>query len=447
MSYGYGNQAYGQQYPPQGGYGQPYPPQHQQSPYPPQQGHYPPPQGQYPPQGYPPGPPPGHAPYGGHSPAPPQGYGHPPPGQYGVPPPPPSPYGQPPPPHGGYGAPPPAPYGAPPPQHAAPPVQATPPSIGYGAPQIIPWDGAPDANAARQAMKGFGTDEKGLIRALATRDPLQIAAIRDAFKRLHNRNLEADIKSETSGWFEKGLVAIVRGPLHHDVFSIRDAVDGPGTKEKILNDVLLGRSNADIRAIKGAYYATFHRSMEEDVRSDLSMKTKRHFDIVMGASRAEDAAPVIPQQVDQDVMDLYRAGEAKLGTDEMIFCSILSTRNDNQIRAIAYAYQQKFRKNLEDVVKSEFSGHMEDALLFQLRNAADKYMHAAQLLEDSMKGMGTKDHLLVGRVVRYHWDAGTLANVKGAYQQKYGKSLANRIHGETSGDYRRLMLACIGEPV
>jgi annexin A7/11 len=201
-------------------------------------------------------------------------------------------------------------------------------------------------------MKGFGTDEKALIRALATRDPLQIAAIRDAFKRLHNRNLEADIRSETSSWFEKGLIAIVRGPLHHDVFSIRDAVDGPGTKEKILNDVLLGRSNADIRAIKGAYFSTFRRSMEDDVRSDLSMKTKRHFDIVMGASRAEDAAPVIPQQVDQDVMDLYRAGEAKLGTDEMIFCSILTTRNDNQIRAIAYAYEQKFRKKLEDVIKS-----------------------------------------------------------------------------------------------
>lgn len=231
-------------------------------------------------------------------------------------------------------------------------MQPTPPSLGYGAPQIIQWDGGPDAAAARQAMKGFGTDEKALIRSIATRDPFQIAAIRDSFQRQFNRNLEADIKSETSGWFEKGLVSIVRGPLHSDVFSLRDAVDGPGTKERILNDVLLGRSNADIRAIKGAYQATFHRSMEEDVRNDLSMKTKRHFEIVMGANRAEDAAPVVPQQVDQDVMDLYRAGEAKMGTDEMIFCAILSTRNDNQIRAIAYSYEQKFRKNLEDVIKS-----------------------------------------------------------------------------------------------
>lgn len=91
----------------------------------------------------------------------------------------------------------------------------------------------------------------------------------------------------------------------------------------------------------------------------------------------------------------------------------------------------------------EFSGHMKDALLFQLRHAVDKYMHAARLLEDSMAGMGTKDHLLVARVVRFHWDRNELANIKGAYQQKYRRSLSSRIEGETSGDYKRLMVACI----
>jgi annexin A7/11 len=93
----------------------------------------------------------------------------------------------------------------------------------------------------------------------------------------------------------------------------------------------------------------------------------------------------------------------------------------------------------------EFSGHMEAALLFQLRNAVDKYMHAATLLEDAMAGVGTKDQLLVARVVRYHWDRQAMENIKGAYRQKYKRSLASRIKGETSGDYERLMVVCVGE--
>lgn len=88
---------------------------------------------------------------------------------------------------------------------------------------------------------------------------------------------------------------------------------------------------------------------------------------------------------------------------------------------------------------------MKDALLFQLGHAVDKYMHAAQLLEDSMAGAGTKDQLLVSRVIRYHWDRNELANIKGAYQQRFRRSLASRIKGETSGDYERLMVACVGE--
>lgn len=55
---------------------------------------------------------------------------------------------------------------------------------------------------------------------------------------------------------------------------------------------------------------------------------------------------------------------------------------------------------------------MEDALLYQLRSAINKPSNAAMLLEDAMAGLGTKDHLLVSRVVRYHWDQRFMAEVK-----------------------------------
>ncbi|KAK5657774.1 hypothetical protein OQA88_2847 [Cercophora sp. LCS_1] len=473
MSYP-GYPPYGQPPPQQGGYyqqpQQPYGAPPPQAGYPPPQGYgAPPPQQPYgapspQPYGAPPGPPPGQyyqqqqqqPPYGapppqsgyGAPPAqpygapPPQaGYGAPPPQQYGAP----QGYGQQPPPAAPYGQPPAQQYGAPapPPQHYPP----TPASLGYGPPQIIGWNGDADANALRAAMKGLGTDEKTLIRVLANKDPLQIATIRDAFSRIHRRNLEADIQKETGGWLEKGLMALVRGPLLNDVHLLRDAMDGPGTKEKVLNDVLLGRSNADINAIKSEYHRVFRHRLEDDVRGDLSMKTERHFMIVLGAQRAEDSAPVVQADIDRDVGDLYTATEGKVGTDEIKVCSILSTRNDNQIRAIAYTYQQRYARNLEEVIRKEFSGHMEDALLHQLRQGLDKYMHQAQLLEDAMAGMGTKDHLLVSRIVRCHWDRNNMANVRGAYEKRYRRSLASRIKGETSGDYERLMLACIGENV
>jgi annexin A7/11 len=67
------------------------------------------------------------------------------------------------------------------------------------------------------------------------------------------------------------------------------------------------------------------------------------------------------------------------------------------------------------------------------------------LLENARAGAGTKDHLLVNRVVRCHCDRNHMQQVKAAYWQRFGRDLGNRILGETSGDFERLMLACIGE--
>ena len=201
-------------------------------------------------------------------------------------------------------------------------------------------------------MKGFGTDEKALIRVLASKDPLQVDLIRTTFDRTMNRSLIRDLKSEASGWLEKGLVQLAYGPLLADVHNLYEGMAGPGTKEAVLNDVLLGRSNADMHAIKSAYYKTFHKSLEDSVRGDLSMKTERHFLMVLAANRAEDAAPVVTQQIDSDVMEIYKATEGRMGTDELLVCQILTSRNDNQIRAIAHTYRQKFNKDLKQVIKS-----------------------------------------------------------------------------------------------
>lgn len=289
----------------------------------------------------------------------------------------------------------------------------------------------------------MGTDEATLIRVLANASPLEIPVIKESYHQRHRRSLEADIKSETTGYFEFGLVSILMGPLQHDVWSIREALKGAGTKESLLDDVLIGRSNADLNVIKQVYQATYHHSLESDVRSDLSAKTERMYQMILAATRQEDSAPVIPQAVDADVNELHRATEGKHGAEQLTVCSILSNRSNGHIRAIAHTYEQRYRIPLETVLKKEFSGHMEDALIRMVRSGADPAMRDAMALEECMKGPGTKDQMLVGRVVRAHWDRGHMAQVRGAYRAKYSRELVSRIKGETSGDYERLLVAMI----
>lgn len=292
-------------------------------------------------------------------------------------------------------------------------------------------------------MKGFGTNEQALIKVLSKLDPLQINSLKAAYQSKHHRDLMKDVHGETSGYFREGLEGIIRGPLDQDCHQVHESIKGIGTKESAMNDVLLGRSNADMNAIKQRYHQMYKRSLESDVKADLSLKTERLFDMVMAARRNEESAPVIPQQIDADVQEIYRNTEGRSGADVVHVCSIMSNRSNGQLRAIAAAYKNKFHRSLDEVLRKEFSGHMEQALLFMLRSAEDPAKQDADLLEESMKGAGTKDTALVRRIVAVHWNRERLQQCKAAYKHYHKRELAQRIQSETSGDYEKLMVACI----
>lgn len=403
----------------------------------------PPQQFGYPQQGW--GAPPPQQQFGGHpghfqQPPPQQPWG--PPGQgpqFGAP-----PQG---PPHG---------YNAPPGQHPGqqgfqqfPPQQQgfhQPPPQQFQPQQQVQNNTPPDIDGLMRAMSGFKRDHKTIINILAKANPEQMAMLRQMYaQRNNNQSLESKVDSSFRNHYGDTLVQLVRGPLLADVHNINRAIKGLGTKEDMLNDVLIGRSNADMHAIKSTYQSVFRKSLESDVEGDLSLKTKTMFQLIMRASRTEDNYPYNPAEISRDAEALHYAtrGPSMQTNQEQVF-TILTQRSDNQIRAIALDYQNKYHKSLEDTIRANFSGHMEDALLLALGRATDRAKTDAYALEDTMKGMGTKDDLLVNRVVRIHWNTQHMDQVKKAYQHFFKRDLKARVHGETSGDYREALIACLG---
>lgn len=300
------------------------------------------------------------------------------------------------------------------------------------------------ADDLRAAMKGFGTNETQLIKVLSSLDPLQVEGVKQAYQQRHKRDLLKDVHSETSGYFRDGLEAIIRGPLDEDCHVLNEAIKGAGTKENLLDDVLISRSNADVNAIKAHYQQKFRRTLESDVKGDLSMKTERMYDMIMSARRDEESAPVMPQQVDAWVQEIYHATEGRTGTDQLTVCNVLATRSNGQLRAIAQTYKTKYHRSLQEVIKKEFSGHMESALMSMVSAAEDPAKYDADRLEASMAGLGTKDVRLVALIVSIHWDKQRLQQCKAAYKHFYKRDLAQRVQSETSGDYKKLMVACLG---
>uniref|UniRef100_A0A6A7G1L0 Annexin n=2 Tax=Hirondellea gigas TaxID=1518452 RepID=A0A6A7G1L0_9CRUS len=59
------------------------------------------------------------------------------------------------------------------------------------------------------SMAGMGTDDKGLIRLLVSRSEIDLGSIKARYKELYSTELYDDVKSDTSGDYQKLLLAIV----------------------------------------------------------------------------------------------------------------------------------------------------------------------------------------------------------------------------------------------
>ena len=67
------------------------------------------------------------------------------------------------------------------------------------------------ASILHKAMKGAGTRESTLIDVICTARGTQLMAVKAAYQGMYGSNLESTIKKETSGNFEKLLIALLRG--------------------------------------------------------------------------------------------------------------------------------------------------------------------------------------------------------------------------------------------
>ncbi|PNF31987.1 Annexin B9 [Cryptotermes secundus] len=315
------------------------------------------------------------------------------------------------------------------------------PGYPQGTPTVTPvasFNPRQDAEVLRKAMKGFGTDEKAIINVLANRTNSQRLEIAVQFKTLYGKDLISDLKSELSGRFEDLIVAMMTPLPQFYAKELHDAISGIGTNETTLIEILCTTTNHEIHTIRAAYERMFRSSLEKDLSGDTSGNFRRLL-VSLCTGNRDESYTVDHAAAVQDAQTLLRAGELQFGTDESTFNAILCSRSYPQLQQIFNEYQRLTGHDFEKAIKNEFSGDIEAGLLAIVKSVRNKAAFFAERLYESMAGMGTKDRALIRiMVTRCEVD---MVDIKNAFQSKYGKTLESFISDDTSGDYKKCLLA------
>ncbi|XP_041346714.1 LOW QUALITY PROTEIN: annexin A4-like [Gigantopelta aegis] len=299
-----------------------------------------------------------------------------------------------------------------------------------------------DAAALRNAMKGLGTDEKAIIVVLTRRSNEQKQQIKLKFKSMYGKDLIKELKSELSGNFREVILGLMMNPAEFDSYNLHKGIEGIGTDEDALIEILCSRSNEEIQKIKKQYKEDHKVELEKDIRGDTSGHFRRLLISMTTAAREPDG-PIDRQKARQDAQVLYQAGEAKWGTDEAKFNSILCARSYAHLRVVFDEYSKISRYDIEQSISREMSGDLKNAMITIVKCVRDKSGYFAERLYKSMKGLGTDDKTLIRVMVsRCEVD---MVEIKSAFEKMHRKSLESFIKGDTSGDYKRALLALAGE--
>uniref|UniRef100_A0A8C2XLW0 Annexin n=1 Tax=Cyclopterus lumpus TaxID=8103 RepID=A0A8C2XLW0_CYCLU len=243
-----------------------------------------------------------------------------------------------------------------------------------------------------------------------------------------------------------------------DAVALRKAIEGLGTKEKTLIDILTHRSSAQRQLICEAYVEATGRTLVDDLRGDTSGDLEAllvalatppaAFDChevmraMKGAGTTESILiEIFASRSNQKIylylyifsptQTLYDAGEKKWGTDESKFVDILCQRSVPQLRQTLVEYKNISGKTLQQSIEGEMTGELEELLVAIVKCVKSMPTYFAERLHESMKGGGT-DESSLNRIMVSRSEI-DLLDIRAEFKKLYEYSLHSAIKSDLSG--------------
>merc|ERR1719305_461172 len=212
---------------------------------------------------------------------------------------------------------------------------------------------------------------------------------------MYGRDLTADLKAETGGHFESALKRMMYDRAHFDAYCLRKSMKGMGTDEAGLIEILLTKTNAEIKAINAAYAEMFPgRVLEKDIKSETSFHFKRMLISACQGNRNESTT-VDMAKAKAEAEKLYKAGERRWGTGESEFNRILMLRSRPQLLATFKEYRKVSSYDITRSIEHEMSGDLKRGMKAVVQCIKDRPSYFTERLYHCMKGLGTDDNTLI----------------------------------------------------
>ena len=298
-----------------------------------------------------------------------------------------------------------------------------------------------DAQMIKQSLskpKNLNT----LIQIVTHRSNEQRQQILQEYYHQYQINLHDEFLNNLSGNFKETIISLFYTPTDYDCYQIYKAVDGLGTNEETLIEIISSRTNEELNKIKQRYPQMYQRDLVELIKSETSGHLQK---ILITLLQADRPCNIIPneQVCAESAKRLYDSQNGKKDNLYNSFVYVFTQKSREELALICKIYYNIYNRTLLEVVESSFSGNgrrVLKAIIYSLLSPSEYF---AFRINKALKGFITNDNTLIRILVSR--DEIDSDRIKRYYYQLYGITLYEHVNQKTSGDYKNLLLSLIGD--
>ena len=215
-----------------------------------------------------------------------------------------------------------------------------------------------DADLLYKAMKGIGSDKDIITEVLCFRNPERINQIKEKFQEKYGKDLVAEIKSETSGDYQKIVLKLLEGDRTQDgkadvekcsgiADELYKAGEGKiGTDESIFIKYFTSLSPNELLIVCKEYHKKYKKNMLDVIENEFTGNEKKLLTVMLYAlfSPSEFFAKQIMESI------------KGIGTDDVKLIRSVITRYSIDMKKVKKYFKKMYNKELLDEVKGDVKG-------------------------------------------------------------------------------------------
>uniref|UniRef100_UPI00358F74E9 annexin A2-like isoform X2 n=1 Tax=Myxine glutinosa TaxID=7769 RepID=UPI00358F74E9 len=297
-----------------------------------------------------------------------------------------------------------------------------------------------DAAELHAALLVKGCDESKIISILTKRSNSQRRQVAEAYQKAFSKDLNVDLKKHLKGGLEDVVLCLLKHPSQFDADELYRSMKGLGTDEDSLIEILVSRTNQQIRHAAKIYELTYKHDLVKMIRSETSGDFRKLIVSLAEAERCE-MEPLSLEQAEMDARTLYQDTVQKKGTNLETFNQIFALRSIPNLKQVMQCYDGLSNNPLDvDIAKEVKNTDVKKTLIGLANFSKSPSGYFADKLFENIKG--GKSHVL-NRIMVSRCEVDML-NIRKEFKIRHGQSLKEALTKCSKGDHQAILLALCG---